>query len=343
MKGRFFYAALCLLLAVSPTTTDTVIEQEVLDKTAPGGDVVGSAPTKSHPIYGAHDHSIAAEALDKDSPGSSFADQSRVQSYPILATSDQLIMADVLHIEATSGSAADHTLSKSHPIVVVPFQSREQAGSSDIDHDAHIRKTDLVYHGTDSTSLHESSASRALLNTVATKRSLHDETSPFTTCNLIAAYDTNETAISICELKEILQKLYPLPDVSATTVAVCRDTEIKKCPPPGRKTNRHLMSGLASPAKHPQVIADFHGPFNSTTRFLQSIATPPPTSTPAPGYIVFTAIANVTNCSEVAAYLSSKIERTIYVDVEGTIELGQVSDSTLLCHFYLIPTTTQHL
>jgi hypothetical protein len=95
------------------------------------------------------------------------------------------------------------------------------------------------------------------------------------------------------------------------------------------------MSGSVGHTKSPQATGDIHAPFDSTIRFLQSINTPPPTSAPAFGYIVFTATADKLNCTEIAAKLESTISSlvSVNVDVEGAIEMGQVSDNTVLCYF----------
>jgi hypothetical protein len=179
-------------------------------------------------------------------------------------------------------------------------------------------KMDLAYYSTDTTAqvFHDSRAS---------KRSLEDAMLSHT-CTLIATYDTDEAVNSICDLKDVLEKILPDgdSDVSATDVNIC--TGRPNC----RKRNRRRqMSSLVSPTKFAQAIADIHGPLNSTERSLQSIAMPPPTSTPAPGYIVFDVVADELNCTEIASSLYSRIGGallSVSVDVEGTVELGQVSD-----------------
>ena len=83
------------------------------------------------------------------------------------------------------------------------------------------------------------------------------------------------------------------------------------------------MLGSVSHAKRSQATADFHAPLG-TKRSLQNNATLPSVQTL--GYIVFTAIADKLNCTEIAARLV-QFEGlvSVTVDAKGTIETGQVS------------------
>ena len=137
------------------------------------------------------------------------------------------------------------------------------------------------------------------------ERSLLGVKSPIK-CTLIAAYRLDEAVGTVCQLTTNLlddgEK-----DVSATAVVLCRNTGIKTCPK-SRRLNINV-------------------PFGSTKHTL------PPTSSPAPGYIVFTATAYESNCTEIANKLNGTPGvLSVTADVEGTIELSSVSDNAVLCH-----------
>jgi hypothetical protein len=237
--------------------------------------------------------------------------------------------AEDLDKKAMGGSVADRVPTKFHPIVVAPDKSvviealgenspggrlAAAIGDGELDQNAPVRKTDLIDYGADHTvpASHDSNVPRALLHTVSIKRSLQVVTPPdTTTCTLIANYNMNETANSICDLTATLAKLLPdgNKDVSAIDVALCWNK--KNC----RKNSggRRLISGSVGHTKSPQATGDIHAPFDSTIRFLQSINTPPPTSAPAFGYIVFTATADKLNCTEIAAKLESTISSLVSV------------------------------
>jgi hypothetical protein len=134
------------------------------------------------------------------------------------------------------------------------------------------------------------------------KPSLPTSSTPTPFCTLIAAYNTNETLGAVCELTNKLRTTLQdgEADVSAIDVGgVCVPKPNKICPP--KRKNRRLVSSDA-------------------------IATSPSSPTPVPGYIVFTAIADELNCTEIAAKLrGTQGVLSVNVDVGGSTELGLVS------------------
>jgi hypothetical protein len=302
MKGRFFFAALCLLLAVYPTTTATVIERtssqskvEVLDKTAPGGDVVGSAPSKSHPIYVVADQSMAAEMLEKKIPEGVLV---AVNAAELIGFSDVVHKARIFPEAEPLVDGADPTVQVSHDNTVPrAFQGTVPS-----------KRSLQVLKGTATTTTKRSM--QVLKGTV--ERSLLDVKSPYK-CTFIASYRSDEAVDTVCQLTTNLledgEKDVSVIDVGGN----CKSTSIKQCPP-----RRRL---------------NIHAPFGSTKRSLQSIDTPPPTSSPAPGYIVFSANGYEFTCDQIANKLNDTPGvLSVTVDTGGTIELSTVSDIAVLCH-----------
>ena len=311
--------------------SDQSIAAKVLDKKAPDGSGNDSARARPHLVVVlAPDQLQAVKILDENVRSGPVAGRASTQANPIVIALDRSIKAEELDSRALGGAIAPDKSIATKVLGEKSSSGRLVAAIDDgkLDQNARTRKTDLMHSGADHTVQvsHESSASRALLDTDAIKRSLQVVTPPnTTTCTLIAEYNRNETANGICKITDTLRSLLPNgeKEVSATDVAVC----FKRGNCRRRDGRRRLMSGSESHATHPQATEDNHASFNDTERSLQSIAAPSPTSTLAPGYIVFTVIATNFNCTEIAANLKSRINGLldVYVDLEGTIEVEQVS------------------
>jgi hypothetical protein len=248
-----------------------------------------------------------AEVLDEKTPGGVVNDRARAQSHLIAVAYDHSMATEVLD-ENTSVRR-----------LAAANDGGELAGSSEVDQYTHELKTepieDFAYptvQGTHYISVpHYSSVPRALVDTVAAERLLLDEKSPYT-CTLIATYRSGDAVGKVCELiTNLLQD--GEADVSAIDVGgTCFPKPGKPCPP--RRLN-------------------IHAPSDSAERSVQAIDVTPPMTTPAPGYIVFTAIGFDLSCEQIATRLNATSGViTVSADVGGIIELGSVSDKSVLCH-----------
>lgn len=336
INGRGVFLALCLLLPLSavvihaPTESRTLIDAppgqslavKKLKKTkAPISVFADQDPTQSRPIVYAHDQFIAAEILDEKANDGVGNDRARSQSHFNVVAYDQSIATEGLDEIAPGGGLA------------AAIDAGKLTGLLDIVHGMHVHKTetDLINDGADPTAQvsddSRSVMSRAQLATIPTKRSLQHMK---VTCALIATYNSNESVDRVCKLRGRLLELSNFydgeVDVSATDVAVCIASRNRPCPPRARQNRRLDM--LASPF--------------DTKRSLQNDSTPPPTSTPAYGYIVFTTIGLELTCEQIATRLrSTSGVLSVDVDVGGTTELGSVSDIAL--YFLILIRISRHL
>jgi hypothetical protein len=144
----------------------------------------------------------------------------------------------------------------------------------------------------------------ALVESVGTERLLQVETpsDETTTCTLIASYNISVSNKTVCELTEQLSKTLAdgEADVSAIDVGGgCTSTALKPCTRPKS---------------------------SQSTRSLQSS-----NSSLAPGYLVFTVVADELNCTQIAANLTKmKGLHNVSVDVKGTTGFSDVSDNASL-------------
>jgi hypothetical protein len=295
MTGRFvFVVVISLLLALSTPTV-----------------AIERASSQSHSIVVANDLSIQGEIADKQIPSDAETDLAPALSDSVVIAPDQSITAKVLGEKdsVSDQSTAIEDWEDNAPARggrTAAIDAGKLAGLSVIDHGMPVHKTKTindatahVFHNSRSKRV----ASRALLATVTTRRSLQDVQ---VTCTLIATYNSNESVGRVCQLTNVLLGLRNLhdgeADVSATDVAVCQATRNKSCRT-RVPSNRRL---------------DMPDPFG-IERSLQIHSTPPPTSTPAYGYIVFTTIGLELTCEQIATRLRGTAGvLSVDVDVGGT-------------------------
>ncbi len=323
-----------------------IAANKVLDEKVPDGVGNGYALAQSHLVVVASaDQSIAVKILDETASTQGPVivvatpvvplDEAALHgamTHPIVVTNDQPIAVWALDETASGGGLAVD----SDELLGGPFDSN---------HDARVllRKTEPLDDGADPTVQfsHDTKRSLQVLKGTDTtkrsmqvlrgtvKRSMQDAT---TTCTLLASYNTDQSVDEVCKLTETLKSILPdaEPDASAIDVAKCRSRPGFICPPTRVSGSRRLISWS-------------HAPFDAL-RSLHDEATPPPTSTPSPGYMVFTATAVDRNCTEIAAALMNiKGVYNVSVDIEGTTTTGRVSDNFIICQITEKKLTTSHL